>query len=100
MKRKKKSAVEKIALERIYRLFELAEQQFESHPERSKRYVELARRIGMRNKARIPPELKQRFCKKCNAFLVDGKNPALEKKSGFVEIECMECNAKFTRRFE
>ncbi len=93
-----KRAVEKIALERIHRLFELAEKAFESHPERSNRYVELARRIGTRNKARIPAELKQRFCKKCNAFLVSGKNALVENKKGFVEIKCLECNNTFKRK--
>ncbi|MEM4262088.1 MAG: hypothetical protein QXI10_03935 [Candidatus Diapherotrites archaeon] len=60
----------KIGLERIYRLFELAEQEFEKKPERSKRYVEIAREISKKTKAKIPKELKQKFCKKCNSHHV------------------------------
>ena len=86
-----------IALERIYRLFELAEQEFALHSERSRRYVELARKISMRNKAPIPAELKKRFCKKCGAFLVKGKN-AEEKAAGeLVEIHCKECGFCFRK---
>lgn len=86
-----------IALERIYRLFELAEQEFELHPERSRRYVELARKISMRNKAPIPAELKKRFCKKCGAFLVDGKNAGEKAVGKMVEIKCKECGFCFKK---
>lgn len=86
-----------IALERIYRLFEVAEQEFENHPERSKRYVELARKLGTRNKAVIPAELKKRFCKKCGAFLVKGKNAEFAEQGELVEIKCKECGFCFKK---
>ena len=56
----------KIASERINILFRLASEEFKKHPERSNRYVELARKIGMRYNVRIPKLLKRRFCKKCH----------------------------------
>ena len=87
-----------IALERIYRLFELAEQEFALHPERSKRYVELARKLGTRNKAVIPAELKKRFCKRCGAFLVKGKNCDWKESGELVEIKCRECGFCFKKR--
>ncbi|MFA4855732.1 MAG: ribonuclease P [archaeon] len=86
-----------IALERIYRLFEVAEQEFEKQPERSKRYVELARKLGTRNKAVIPAELKKRFCKKCGAFLVKGKNAEFAEQGELVEIKCKECGFCFKK---
>lgn len=82
---------QKIALERIYRLFELAEQEFENHPERSRRYVQLARLIGTKNRAKIPKELKQKFCKKCGAFLKEGKNAELVKEGSLLAVRCKEC---------
>ena len=87
----KKNKFEKIALERIYRLFELAEQNFGQHPERSKRYVDLARKIGTRTNTRIPQELKKSFCKKCSSFLVDGKNAKLQTSGTFLVTRCLEC---------
>ncbi|MBN1941012.1 MAG: ribonuclease P [Candidatus Diapherotrites archaeon] len=90
MRKKGKGFVEKIALERIYRLFELAEENMARHPERSKRYVELARKIGTRNRVRIPQELKKSFCKKCNSFL-KGKNVELEEREKMLVVKCKEC---------
>ncbi len=93
-KRIGKKQVQAIALERIYRLFELAEQEFEKHPERSKRYVELARKIGTRSNVTIPSKLKKRFCKKCGAFLVYGTNGELEEKEKIGNLKCRECGAE------
>ncbi len=95
-----KNTRKEIALERIWRLFELAEQEFPLHPGRSRRYVELARRVGSRNKAAIPLELKKKFCKKCGAFLVGGKNAEIGEAEKWVEIACGECGARFKRRKE
>ncbi len=91
MKKPNKNAIEQIALERIYRLFELAEAEFPKHNERSKRYIELARKIGTRNRARFPAELKTKFCKQCNAFLVKGKNAEISKHGSLVTVKCLEC---------
>lgn len=86
-----------IALERIHRLFELAEQEFELHPGRSRRYVELARKLGTRNKAVIPAELKKKFCKKCGAFLMKGKNAEWKDCGATIEIKCAECGFCFKK---
>lgn len=83
--------VQKIALERIYRLFELAEQESGKDPEFSKRCIGLAKKISTRNRARIPAELKIRFCKKCGAFLKKGKTAEFGKIGKFLRVKCMEC---------
>lgn len=98
MKTNSKKIVEQIALERIYRLFELAEEEFEKHPERSNRYTQLALKIGSRNRVRIPVELKQSYCKKCHSFLKKGKNCAITEKENWVEIQCQNCSAEFKRK--
>lgn len=92
VKMKNKNFVEKIALERIYRLFELAEKAFAKHPERSRRYVQLAWKISLRNKTRIPSEFKARFCRKCKSYLKKGKNAEVEKKREFLILKCKECS--------
>ncbi len=93
---RKKLILQKIALERIYRLFELAEKMFEKKPELSKRYIELARKIGMRYNVSIPFELKQKFCKRCNAFLKPGVNAKIRISKHIVKVTCLECN--YTRK--
>jgi ribonuclease P protein subunit RPR2 len=86
--------IQKIALERIYRLFELAEKEFSKHPERSKRYVQLARAVGKRHNVSIPQELKKSYCKKCGAFLKKGKNSKMEKQGELLVLKCGECGAE------
>ncbi len=85
-----------IALERIYRLFELANEEFEEHPDRSKRYVELAIKISERNRSKIPRELKKLFCKKCHSFLKQGKNSKIRVTKNYLNVSCIECG--FSRK--
>lgn len=92
-----KGLVGQIALERIETLFKLAEKEFGKHPERSRRYVELARKISTRNRARIPSELKKKFCKECGNFLLKGKNAEWKIAGKLVEIRCKECGFAFKK---
>ena len=88
----KRQKVQAIGLERIYRLFELAEQELEQHPERSRRYVQLALAISKKSRARVPDELKTKFCKKCNSFLREGYNSKITKeKTTLGEIALVKC---------
>ncbi len=90
MRERQRHQVEALALERIYRLFELADAVEGKHPTRAKRYVELARKIGVRNKARIPLELKTKFCKKCNSMNVR----VAATKEGWRTVKCGDCGAE------
>lgn len=98
MKHDSKNQVEALALERIYRLFSLADEEFALHPERSHRYVSLALKIGTKNRARIPAELKTAYCKKCHHFLKNKKNAKIESKANWMEITCLDCKTAFKRR--
>lgn len=83
----------RIAQERTRILFRLAEQEFERHPERSKRYVELARRIAEKYKTRLPKRLKRSYCHSCGAYLKPGKSLTvrLKPKEKVVSYLCREC---------
>lgn len=81
----------KIARERIDILFKLADESFETHPERSDRYVEMARNIATKYNMRMPRIWKRRFCKNCNKFLKPGKNCQVRLKDSRVTIKCLEC---------
>jgi ribonuclease P protein subunit RPR2 len=83
----------RIARERIEILFKLAEQEFPEHKDRSNRYVELARKIGMKYKVRIPRELKRKFCRKCYAYIKPGVNckVTIDSQKKYVEYKCEEC---------
>jgi len=84
----------KIAKERIKILFGLAEKEFKKHPERSKRYIQLARKIGLRYNVRLTKEQKRKFCKNCNSLLLPGVSckVRLDKNKKTVSIKCLNCN--------
>lgn len=85
----------KVALERIERLFELALKCFEENPERADRYVEIARRISMKAKVRIPRVYKRYLlCKKCKRLIVPGYTCRIRIRSDGstkIVITCLRC---------
>ena len=84
----------RIALERMEILFGLAEKEaLQGHAPRARRYVDLARRLGMRYNVRVPPEYKRRFCKECLAYLVPSVNARVRVGRGRVVVTCLACGA-------
>jgi ribonuclease P protein subunit RPR2 len=84
---------DELVLERIRRLFELAEKGFAKHPERSHRYAEMIKKLSMRHNVRIPMEIRRRICKKCSRFLVPGVNCQVrtsERQRALI-VKCLEC---------
>ena len=83
----------KIAKERIEILFSLAEKEFKRYPERSKRYVELARKIGLRYNVRLSKDDKRKFCKICNTLLKPGVSSKvrLDKSTKTINVQCLNC---------
>jgi ribonuclease P protein subunit RPR2 len=81
-----------IAKERINILLKLAKKEFRKHPERSRRYVQLARKIGMRYNVRLPAEWKRRFCKGCGTLFKPGVTCERRKEEGATIIRCGKCN--------
>ena len=93
--RKPESQV-KIAKERIQELFRQADVMFDEDPKLSNRYVQIARKISMKFKVRIPSQLKRKFCKHCYCFLKPGKNCRVRTHEGKVVYYCNNCK-KFMR---
>lgn len=91
MRKKQKDWAKDMALQRIQRLFELAGSEFHNHPERSNRYVQLARRIGMRYRVRMPTELKKRMCKHCHSYLVQGITARTRLQGTRITTTCLSC---------
>jgi ribonuclease P protein subunit RPR2 len=95
MKEKSRNPVtKKIARERIEVLFEQARKECCAHPERSNRYVEIARRIAMRQRIRIDRDLRRQYCHHCYSFLVPGRNVRVRVHRGNVVVTCHRCNKK------
>ena len=80
-----------IAVERINILFERAEMEFITHPERSNRYVELALKLSTKYNTKIPDQWSRRYCRKCRKFLYPGHNCTVRLVNSEVNIFCSEC---------
>lgn len=89
-----------IAGERIAILMGLAEAEFRAHPERSDRYAELARKIGMRYNVKVPRGLRK-ACRECGSFLVPGANAVVRasRRTRSMETKCLRCGTVSRRPY-
>jgi ribonuclease P protein subunit RPR2 len=86
-----------IAKGRISKLFILAEENaLSGELNLSNRYVELARKISMRNLAPIPKKYKRRFCKHCYKYLLPNVTCRVRIHRGKIIVYCHNCR-KYTR---
>ncbi len=85
--RKKPESQKKIARERIALLFQEATS---SDAENARRYMQLAKKIGMRYNVRLG-RLKRRFCRNCYAFFT-AQNSKTRINNGTINIKCLSCN--------
>lgn len=90
MKRRQAQEARDLARQRMQRLFYLAHEEHSQHPDRSDRYVAIARRISTRLRVRMPRELKRLFCKHCGCYL---PAPArrVRLRDGMVTVTCLRC---------
>lgn len=86
MQKQSKDKLRKIALERIHTLFKEAK----TNPEKANRYVELARKIGMKVNLPIPREYKRKYCKNCNNYFKSG-NYRVRTRNKMVVYYCLNC---------
>jgi len=96
-KGRKTKAMINIAGERIDILFDLAEEEALAHNlHRADRYVELARKIGMRYNVRIPRRYRRRFCKHCRCYFLPSINCRVRVRGDRTVIFCENCGS-YTR---
>ena len=85
-----------IVKHRIRKLFSEADETFSTNKKLADRYIELARKIGMKMNVRLPKKFKRKFCKHCNHYLKPGVNSRVRIHKHRVTIYCMDCK-NFTR---
>ncbi len=76
-------------MENLVRMAAAADRSGESA--RSRRYVGLARKIGMRYNVRMSPELRGQFCSACNTYLRYGVNTRSRLRAGRRVVTCVQC---------
>jgi ribonuclease P protein subunit RPR2 len=94
---RKGGSVREVARERIDILLAHAKEAFSTNRLLARRYVELARRIGMKAGVRLTREQKLFICKGCRSLLVPGVNCRVRTRSEYgttVLITCLDCGAK------
>lgn len=80
-KRKEKASIKRIAKERITILLLRADTIYTEDPELAQRYGQLARKIAMKARIRIPEKCRLRFCLKCKNYLYPGISARVRIKS-------------------
>jgi len=80
-----------IAEERINILFSRADDELTQHPERSHRYVEMARNIAKKYNLKMPVKWNRRFCHSCHQFMKPGFNCRIRLINSSVVIKCLDC---------
>ena len=87
MRSQKPVEQQKIARERIEMLFREAAS---AEPELARRYMRLAKKIGMRYNVRLGKR-RRYFCKHCYAYFTS-LNSQRRLKNGKINIKCLSCN--------
>jgi len=97
-RRKDSHKARDLALQRMERLFTLAAAAHEAHPERSNRYVQIARKISTRTRVRMPRPLKRLFCRRCGSFL-SAAATRVRLREGVLTTTCLLCGEQMRRPY-
>jgi len=87
----------RIARQRIQTLFRLANEAFDEDPLLAQRYVDLARRIAMGARVRLPKEYRRQVCRHCKSFILPGVSSRVrirQKREPHVVITCLSCGKR------
>ncbi|MFX1510587.1 MAG: ribonuclease P protein component 4 [Promethearchaeota archaeon] len=88
-------------VQHLRNLFQRAEVVAPQNPALAQRYVQSARRIVMRTRVRLPPELRHQFCHRCEHYLRPGINARIRLrnagKNKSLVITCLTCG--YRRKF-
>lgn len=60
------------------------------HPD-ARKVITAARKLAAKSRTKIPVQWRRRFCRKCNVFLIPGKNCRIRMRDGKIVVSCLEC---------
>jgi ribonuclease P protein subunit RPR2 len=83
-----------IAQQRIHKLFDLAKKKIRDEPELAQHYAQLARKIAMRAKLKLPAVYRRMVCRHCKSFIYPGVNCRVrvqQRREPHMAITCQIC---------
>ena len=90
----KMNDAKRIAMQRIRNLFTLAKQTLHVDPYLAQRYVDIARKIAMAAKIRMPKEYRRQVCRHCKSFILPGVNCRVrikQRREPHLVVTCLNC---------
>ena len=94
-----KNSKKQIAVQRIQILFHNALSNAKHNPRLAERQAEMAKKISMKFKIKMPFEVSSSFCKKCKQFIAPGiaSKIRLGSKPKSIRITCSYCNHTYRK---
>jgi len=84
----------RIAMQRIRTLFHLARETVHEDTALAQRYVDIARKVAMAAKVRLPKEYRSQICRHCKSFILPGVNCRVrikQRREPHIVITCLNC---------
>jgi ribonuclease P protein subunit RPR2 len=88
------ASMKRIANQRVETLFRLAKEILHEDSTMAQRYVDLARRVAMAAKIRLPKEYRRQICRHCKSFILPDVNCRVrikQQREPHVVITCLNC---------
>jgi ribonuclease P protein subunit RPR2 len=94
-----KNSKKQIALRRIEILFNNALSNAKNNPGLAQRQAEIAKKISMKFKIKMPFEISSSFCKKCKKFIAPGiaSKIRIGSKPKSIRVTCSYCNHTYRK---
>jgi len=94
-----KNSKKQIAIRRMEILFNNAILNAKNNPSLAQKQAEIAKKISMKFKINMPPEIRRSFCKKCKKFIPPGIASKIRvgSKPKSIRITCSYCNHTYRK---
>ena len=94
-----KNSKKEIAMKRMEILFNNALSNAKNNPGLAQRQAEIAKKISLKFKIKMPFEINSSFCKKCKKFIAPGiaSRIRLGSKPKSIRITCSYCNHTYRK---
>ncbi|MEA2089761.1 MAG: ribonuclease P protein component 4 [Thermoproteota archaeon] len=89
-----KGNTKQVALQHIHVLFQLAQEVVREDPKLAQHYVDVARKVAMAKRVRLPEEYRRMVCRRCKSFILPGVNCRVRlqpRREPHLVVTCFNC---------